>query len=433
MTSQKVNQQPGAECGVRAPGTVMAVIVALVAWIGLLPLKAAAQATAPTYTVLYNFTGGTDGAIPDTDLTSDAAGNLYGTTYTGGSFNGGCYESLGCGVVFKLDPAGNETVLHAFGGGSDGNKPYSGVVQNAAGNLYGTTRYGGTFAGEMCRIYGGCGVVFKIDPAGKETVLHSFTGGSDGAFPYTGLLLLDAAGNLYGTTTNGGKCATSFGCGVVFKLDPAGNETVLHTFTGNDGVGPFGGLTRDAAGNLYGTAGGGSGSYGVIFKLDPNGEETVLYAFTGGLDGAYPQAGVVSDAAGNLYGTTEQGGDTSCSVAGSNGCGVVFELDPNGKETVLYAFTGELDGAYPLAGLIRDPSGSLYGTANLGGSICSECYGTLFAISPAGKEVLIHSFMGGTDGGNPKAGLLADSGYLYGTATSGGAYDQGVIFKISLR
>jgi uncharacterized repeat protein (TIGR03803 family) len=266
--------------------------------------------------------------------------------------------------VFKLDTTGTETVLYSFTGGADGAYPGAGVIQDSAGNLYGTTYEGG--ASES-------GVVFKLDTTGTETVLYSFTGGADGGNPEAGVIR-DSAGNLYGTTPFGGVSGVCYaGCGVVFKLDTSGTETVLYSFTGGaDGGSPNAGVIRDSAGNLYGTTPiGGASGYGVVFKLDTTGTETALYSFTGGADGGYPAAGVIQASAGNLYGTTQAGG-----VSGS---GVVFKLDPAGAETVLYSFTGGADGGAPFAGLIRNSAGNLYGTA-IGGGINN--HGVVFRIQP---------------------------------------------------
>src|SRR5258708_10472925 len=209
--------------------------------------------------------------------------------------------------------------MHAFDGGADGGNAQAGVIRDAAGNLYGTTYAGGT---QGCSASAGCGVVFKIDPTGAGTVLYTLTGGADGAYPDGGLIR-DAAGNLYGTTLGGGANLD----GTVFKLDPAGVETVLYSFTtGLDGDLPEGSLVRDSVGNFYGiTNSGGIHGYGTIFKLDRNGNHTVLYRFKGRLtDGNNPIVGLTRDAAGNLYGTTLYGGD--CSL--TTGCGVVFKLTP---------------------------------------------------------------------------------------------------------
>ena len=258
-----------------------------------------------TETVLYTFTGGADGKLPIGPLVLDPSGNLYGTTNDGGKPYACFLGYFGCGVVFKLDAAGEGTVLYTFTGGTDGGEPYSvGLVRDASGNLYGTTAAGGT-SDE--------GTVFKLDTTGKETVLYSF--GSGGVEPFAGLVR-DASGNLYGTTTNGGS-----GFGVVFKLDTAGKETVLHKFTGGaDGAVPYAGLVLDAAGNFYGTTtAGGASNFGTVFKLDTAGTETVLHSFTGGADGAVPYAGLVLDAAGNFYGTTTAGG--------ASNFGTVFEIE----------------------------------------------------------------------------------------------------------
>jgi uncharacterized repeat protein (TIGR03803 family) len=220
-----------------------------------------------------------------------------------------------------ISPAGQETVLHSFFG-IDGAHPTAGLLRDASGNLYGTTTGGGT----------GYGVVFKVDTSGNETVLYSFTGGDDGAIPVGGLIQ-DAAGNLYGTTAEGGgdKCDAGYGCGVIFKLDTAGNETILHTFRGiPDGAEPgYGSLIRDDKGNLYGTTTQGGSAYcnapngcGIVFGLSTAGRLAILHTFTGLSDGAVPQGGLIRDADGNLYGTTYQGGVPNCD------CGVVYKISP---------------------------------------------------------------------------------------------------------
>ena len=279
-------------------------------------------------TVLYSFTGGADGANPHAGLVPDAQGNLYGTTYFGGDPACVSEGTYGCGTVFKLDTSGNETVLHSFAGHpGDGANPEAGLVRDAQGNLYGTTLTGGSGGPELCSGVGGCGTVFKLDTTSKETVLYSFTGVPDGEEPDAGLVR-DAQGNLYGTTYNGGAS----NLGTVFELDTTGKETVLHSFTGTGGDGsePYGGLVLDAQGNLYGTTSfGGASGDGTVFELDTAGKETVLYSFTGtGGDGAYPSGLVrlVRDAQGNLYGTTYEGGDLACDAP--YGCGTVFKLTP---------------------------------------------------------------------------------------------------------
>lgn len=324
--------------------------------------------------VLYNFVGGY-GTYPDSQMVRDAKGTLYGTTSSGGAYNDG--------AVFKLDTKGNETVLYSFTAQADGYQP-NGVVLDDSGTLYGTTKHGGS---GCC---GCCGTVFKVTTAGKLTVLHNFADDAGGAYP-SGSLLRDSSGNLYGTTLEGGDltCFAPYGCGTVFKLSKSGKETVLYSFhaTGEDGDNPDTGVVRDTAGNFYGTTvyGGLSNCHGVpgcgtVFKLDSGGKETVLYRFgSAGGDGTNPSGPPVLDAAGNIYGTTYYGGTTSC------GCGVVFMLDTNGKETILYTFTGGADGAHPFTPALLDKSGNIYGTASAGGDLsCGQDQGcgTVFKLTP---------------------------------------------------
>jgi uncharacterized repeat protein (TIGR03803 family) len=355
-------------------------------------------------TVLYSFCSAancTDGAVPQAGLIQDGAGNLYGTTAGGGNFYNFC-PSNGCGTVFKVDNTGHESVLYTFCSttvmGSpclDGDDPKAGLIQDAAGNLYGTTYYGGANNG---------GTLFKVDSSGHETVLKIFCSfGSncvDGTDPQAGLIQ-DAAGNLYGTTLNGGSSYYTVGPGAVFKLNNAG-YTVLYSFcpesSCSDGANPYAGLIQDSAGNLYGTTfGGGTGvaiqccGGGTVFKVDTTGKETVLYSFcssTNCTDGEFPQAGLIQDAAGNLYGTTTAGGGNSNSFCGSNGCGTVFKLDNTGHETALYSFCSAancMDGAVPQAGLIQDGAGNLYGTTGVGGANGNG--GTVFKIIPPSLNI----------------------------------------------
>jgi uncharacterized repeat protein (TIGR03803 family) len=257
-------------------------------------------------TILHSFPQQSgDGECPQWGLIQDAAGDLYGATFAGGT------SSYSAGTVFKISKAGKESVVHSFNG-SDGFGPESPLVQDATGNFYGTTSSGGSI---------GYGTVFKVSKTGKFSVLYNFKGAPDGYLP-EGPLVLDDDGNLYGTTFEGGNAnaCPGFGCGIVFKLNKKGKETILHTFLGTDGTGPMSGVLLDAAGNLYGTTwvGGAHGS-GTVFKLDKAGTLTTLYDFTGGTDGGYPFAGVTQDEAGNFYGAAYLGG---------LGDGVVFKLTP---------------------------------------------------------------------------------------------------------
>jgi uncharacterized repeat protein (TIGR03803 family) len=373
---------------------------------------------AAVYSVLYSFTGGTDGANPKGSLIHADSQTLYGTANYGGAIDVCGYFAPGCGVVFKLTTGGAETVLYSFVGGTDGADPISRLIRDSSGNLYGGTFNGG--GSPLCG--GGCGTVFKLSPTGTETVLNRF-GGTQGQNVAWGNPISDAAGNIYATTPGGG----AYGGGVVFKLSRAGKETVLYNFTGGtDGSGPFAGPIADSTGNLYGAAvAGGAFGYGVVYKLSSTGELTVLYNFTNGSDGASPIGGLVRDSSGNLYGTAQSGG--------ASGDGVVFELSPGGTETVLHSFSGP-DGSDPFAALIRDSSGNLYGTTQYGGAsnACAGGCGVVFELSPAGKETVLHSFSG-ADGANPLAGVMkAPSGDLYGTAYNGGTYGYGVVFQLRL-
>jgi uncharacterized repeat protein (TIGR03803 family) len=275
------------------------------------------SATTGKERVLYSFKGGADGSFPFSSLIADTAGNFYGTTGNGGNFNAPC-NTYGCGVIYKLSNAGGETVLYAFTGASDGATPGVGLIRDPEGNIYGTTTAGGAY---------GNGVVFKLDPAGNETVLYAFTGGSDGAVPL--FLVRDAAGNLYGNTEGGGDPSCFLGCGVLFKVDSSGNESTLYSFTnGPGGFEPLGELVLDSRGNLYGTTyeGGFSNSSecrspygcGVVFRISATGTETVLHRFDVA-DGASPQSGLLINN-GYLYGTTVGGGSADD--------GVIFKIKP---------------------------------------------------------------------------------------------------------
>jgi len=383
---------------------------------------------------LYNFSGGNDPKLPYAGLVFDKTGNLYGTTELGGTNTQG--------TVFEITPNANgswtETVLYNFTGSADGGQPYASLVFDTAGNLYGTTKFGG---GTNCNQ--GCGTVFELTPGSggwTETVLYTFSGSSDGSEP-SARLLIDAAGNLYGTTALGGNVGSvcSSGCGTVFKLTHGSSgwtQSVLYAFEGAaDGTSPYAGLTFDTAGNLYGTAyAGGTSGDGTIFKLTPGSSgwtETTLHAFAGGADGKYPAGDLILDPAGNLYGTAFQGG---------SGYGVVFELLPGSKgvfkERVLHTF-GNSPASNPVAGLVMDTAGNLYGTTMLGAdqSSCGGGCGTVFKLSPATRGAwpfkVIHVFGTGADGFHPSGDLVLDpAGNLYGTTQAGGAQGSGLVFEI---
>jgi uncharacterized repeat protein (TIGR03803 family) len=381
---------------------------------------------AATENVLYSFcsqTNCTDGASPAAGLIMDAAGNLYGTTYEGGQY--------GHGVVFELSSSSagsTETVLHSFDN-SDGAGPAAGLIMDAAGNLYGTTTAGGQY---------GSGVAFELSPSSTgwtETVLHSFNN-SDGTYPYAGLIM-DAAGDLYGTTYEGGNlaCNAPYGCGVVFELTNTGSgweENVLHSFDDSDGAYPQAALIMGEAGNLYGTTGKGGNAFGLVFELTKarsGWKEKVLFSFDQ-TDGFAPWAGVIMDTAGRLYGTTNSGGPNE------NGYGVVFRLSPSTAgwmETSLLNFN-YIDGANPVAGLIMGAAGDLYGTTFAGGKASSGVVFRLSHSSTGWKATVLHSFCSQTncaDGEYPDAGVIMDTaGNLYGTTENGGN-GQGVVFELT--
>jgi len=402
-------------------------------WAGALVLAATfglatgtnTSAQAQSFTVLHTFAGyPTDGGNPEAGLLMDAAGNLYGTTRHGGNNDSSCTDSgIGCGTVFKLDVKGKETVLHNFSG-LDGANPLASVIMDAKGDLYGTTRFGGRL--QDCADSGGagCGVVFKLSGS-KETVLHRFCSVGDcedGAEPWGGVVM-DASGALYSTTYFGG----SSNGGVVFKL-VGKKETVLHSFTGAmDGAFPTAGLIMDAKEHLYGTATSGGDfncGCGVVFKLARK-KMTVLHAFKGSPDGDTPVAALFMDAGGNLYGTTADGGS-------SDNRGTVFEVSRGGKEHVLYRFTPQHnDGFRPQSRVIRDADGNLYGTTLEGGDAGD---GIVFEVTKDGEEKVLHSFCSGdcSDGASPAGDLIMDAkGNLYGTAYGGGVHGDGTIFMIT--
>jgi uncharacterized repeat protein (TIGR03803 family) len=378
--------------------------------------------------VLHNFNS-KDGSTPG-GLIFDGSGNIYGTTSDGGKY--------GAGTVFELSPKTGggwaETVLHSFGSGKDGVFPEPSLIFDRSGNLYGTTDLGGKYE---------YGMAFELSPkAGggwTEAVLHNFNkNGKDGIYPWSGLIV-DANGNLYGTTWEGGE----YGDGTVFELSPetggGWTETILHSFNGKDGVLPEAALTLDAFGNLYGTTfQGGKNGTGTVFELSPktngNWTEAVLHNFGNFIDGRNPQATLIFDASGNIYSTTVNGGN--------HGFGTVFELSPKTgggwAETILHSFNNAGNGGYiPFASVILDASGNLYGATSTGGKYGAYgSGGTVFKLSPGAgggwTETLLHSFGKGTDGSNPDASLIFDSsGHLYGTTVEGGKDGDGTVFEIT--
>ena len=313
------------------------------------------------------------------------------------------------GTIFKIDANGNESIIHSFSGGvNDGAYPSGNLVADSVGNLYGTAIGGGV---------AGNGVVFKLDPVtGKLTVLYSFTGlGGDGFPPGYGVVR-DSDGNLYGTTVGGGiqaDCAN--GCGTVFKLDPAGNETVLYSFRDElDGYDPVG-LVMDTTGNLFGATTLGKQSKGAVYKIDSAGDFSVLTPSVGTTRGK-----LILGKHGLLYGTTMAGG--------ASGLGSVYAIIPDGTETVLFSFTGG-SGYAPYAGVLQGKAGNLYGTTYYGSSNCS---GEVFKLDNTTHAFsIVHCFNSQTDGANPEGGLVQDSaGNIYGTALQGGSTGKGTVFKI---
>jgi uncharacterized repeat protein (TIGR03803 family) len=402
----------------------------------LLPICAvAALAVAPamagTASVLYSFTGDEDGEYPASELVTDAAGNLYGTTVEGGDFN--------AGTVFQLSRSGDtwtKTVLHHFAGFADGLNPYGGVAIDAQGNLYGTTTAGGVagFCAED-----GCGVTYRLTNLGGGSwsygVLHDFTGGLDGWGP-GGQPALDGAGNVYGTTPNGGTHQP----GVVYKLHPDGaggyDFRVIHHFTGGDdgGTGSLGRLLVDQAGkNIFGiaTVGGARGA-GVVYRLRlmPNGhyKQQTLYAFRGAPDAGFPYGGLTRDRQGNLYGTTY--------YDGAHGYGTVYQLSRSGgvwTERVLHSFEGGAAGNNPSTNLVFDAAGSLYGTTAEGGAPGCHC-GTIFKLARDGSgnwtERIVYRFKGSPDGAYSYYSLIPDgAGGFYGATVHGGDDDDGTIYQ----
>jgi uncharacterized repeat protein (TIGR03803 family) len=382
-------------------------------------------ASAQTFSVVYTFNF-TDGSGPNGGLILDSAGNFYGTTQFGGSSNRG--------IIFKLSPTGQETVLYVFTGSTDGGIPIGRLIRDGEGNLYGITSSGGD---ATCS----CGTVFELTTAGSLVVLHAFLGGTDGSQNQgqaeLGLVMIN--GDLYGSASFGGVsgCDGSLGCGVLFKVTLAGVETVLYRFTGKaDGAFPQD-LIKDDAGNIYGETGGSysPGNGGTLFKLDTTGALTTLYTFPEGAKGTSPRWGLIRTNDGVFYGVTQFGGNTTTCALGTVGCGVAFSVNAQGVEHVLHTF-GERagDGEEPSASLL-DAAGVGYGTTFYGGTVNSTCTfgcGVVSREAAGGKYSVIYSFTGAADGFNPAGGLAEDSsGNIYGATLNGGTSGNGVIYKIA--
>ena len=406
----------------------LAVLAAMAMALGLAPGALAAGKKE----VLYSFKGGDDGKYPTyPGLVFDKAGNLYGMTFDGGKY--------GLGTVFELKPnkdgSWTETVIHTFAGNLDGADPFSGLVIDSAGNLYGTTYFGGGLG--SCSD-GGCGTVFRLSPGRNgewsETILRSFDNGIYGG-NLSVSLILDASGNLYGAAEGGNRCQQD-SCGVVFELVRAARaprrEKLLYSFHGGDGWFPQSPLIFDANGNLFGTTyGGGPDNAGVVFELQPAKrglwEETVLQAFTHVTQGFGPSGLLALDARGNLYGSTQNGGKYPCD---GPGCGVIYELAHGSwQETIIHEFRGrDFKGmSDPTSGVAFDSSGNLYGAAT--GTALYP--GGIFQLTPrqggTWKETLISKFPVDVSPGMVVYGLDGDR---YGVSYGGGKYNLGAVFRI---
>ena len=380
-----------------------------------LAVVATPRTLAQTLSEIYSFTGGRDGATPLSGLTRDGKGNLYGTTSSGGS---------GYGTLFKLEPSGSSwtfSLLHRFASGADGATPAARLRFGPDGNLYGTTSSGGSSA---------AGTVFNLASSG-ESVLYSFLGGSDGSQPSSGDLVFDHAGNIYGTTSYGGATGNGTVFKLVRRKKGKWSEKLLYSFgQGTDGAVPVGGVVFDTAGGLYGTTStGGAYGYGTVYHLKHSGSawtETILYNFQDGNDGGTPYAGLILDRSGNLYGAAVSGG--------SGQGGTVFELKPGTGGwtfTVLYSIAGwSVSG--PFRDLFLDASGDIYGTTHCDGSEGLGTVYELTSSNGAWTEKWEYDFQGGTGGNFLFSNPVVDKkGNVYGTASDGGADYVGVVFEIT--
>jgi uncharacterized repeat protein (TIGR03803 family) len=387
-------------------------------------LLSLARISAATTDVIFSFEEA-EGEYADTDLETDSAGNIYGTTVLGGDFGGG--------TVFQLRPTPDgwvHTVLYSFTGGADGGEPYKGVTLDREGNLYGTAVTGGSGSCE-----GGCGVVYKLTNSGgtwTQSVIHAFTGGDDGSGPGA-RVTVDQSENVYGMTPTGG----AYGLGTIYKIHQAGGAwdfRVIHAFTGGaDGGSGSAGRMILRKGRLYGAATtGGNYGGGVVFELTQSGVAgwhfRTIYSFQGQPDGSFPYGALLFDRSGNVYGTTYYGG--------ANGIGAVYKLSPRPvgewDENVIYSFQNGSDGNSPISNLVFDTVGNLYGTTSEGGLGS----GTIFKLSPIGvgqwTETIVHPFQGPPDGGFAYNGMVVDRfGNFYGATVHGGKNNDGCVYKFT--
>jgi uncharacterized repeat protein (TIGR03803 family) len=403
-------------------------------------------------TPVYSFTSLSDGAAPSAPLIQATDGFYYGTAQLGGV--------NGYGTAFKVDASGNVTPLHQFAA-TDGAYPTGALVEGGDGYFYGTTYSQGDSSCTIITQFGdytGCGTVFKMDSSGSIKVLHSFSGGTEGAGLESGLTI-GTDGYFYGTTSYGGTS----NYGTVFQMDSSGNVKTLYSFSGGtDGAYPVGEVIQATDGNFYGTTelGGdlscelSTAGCGTIFKINSAGTIDTLYSFTGGADGADPEEALVQASDGSLYGTTLIGGDSSCTVSNTTGCGTIFNITLGGSFNALHQFSGGTEGGVPFTALIQASDGDFYGSATAGGdSSCSvyasgETYSTyvgcgiVFKMDSAGNVSALYSFTGApTDGSNPFSAVVeGNDGYLYGTTRWGGtdttcSYTNdggcGTVFKVS--
>ncbi len=403
-------------------------------------MVATAPAHAQTFTVIHSFNGAQDGMYPEDGVTIDGAGNVYGTTSIGGSGTScyeGCGAAF---KLTHRDSTWLLTPLHEFIGGGDGGNPVARLIVGPDGTLFGTTSQGGGSGcggigcGTVFNLRPPARAVGNILGGFTETVIYRFSGGSDGGSPRGADLIFDHAGNLYGTTLFGGGGSCQDGCGTVFKLTRSGGnwtESVIHSFgQSGDGMIPWAGVIFDHAGNLYGTTtNGGTYGQGTVYQLTPSGSgytEQVLYSFHGPTDGGLPYGGVIMDSAGDLYGTT------CCD--GPSGGGTAFELNRSQGWAFSVLATFPVDGSE--GSLVMDAAGNLYGTTFEGGGFG---FGSVFKLTPSGggwTYSLLHSFCAGgwpcSDGAFPPSGLAFDNaGNLYGTTADGGATGGGVVFQIT--